>query len=80
MSVDLFKFSPEFDKDKPAGLPSNSYYLNTLDLVTLDGEFPPVIGNVLVWRDKHHVTDIYARTCRSFFEQSLNDFVPELFE
>lgn len=39
---------------------------------------PPVIGNILVWRDKHHLTASYARTIAPLLAQRLAARVPGL--
>lgn len=75
-----YAYSEKFDQDQPAGFPSNSYYLDTTDILAIDGEFPPVIGNVFVWRDYHHVTDMYAKTARNYFEEALKNYMPELLQ
>ena len=38
--------------------------LDLNDIVCPDGVCPMVIGNVIVWRDTHHITASYARTMR----------------
>lgn len=79
ISMDLFNYSQTFDHVQSAGFPQNSYYLDTAEILTVDRHFVPVIGNVIVWRDSHHITDLYARTSRNFFEDALTNFKPELF-
>lgn len=44
------------------GLPSNVEILDLLDFFCLGEHCPAVIGNVLVYRDEHHITATYART------------------
>ncbi|WP_313812451.1 acyltransferase family protein [Glutamicibacter sp.] len=41
------------------------------DQFCMDGTCPAVIGNVLVYRDKHHVSDTYMRTLVAVFGQRL---------
>lgn len=77
---DEYSYSSEFDHKHPASLAANSYYVDINEILEVDGEFLPIIGNVIVWRDTHHVTEAYAFTTRPFFEQALQDFVPDLFK
>lgn len=73
-----YKYDEKYDHASPDDHPINSYYLDTSDIFTADDKFPPVIGNILVWRNSHHVTDVYAKTTRDYFEDALEDFMPEL--
>ncbi|MGI6785053.1 MAG: SGNH hydrolase domain-containing protein [Gleimia sp.] len=77
---DEYSYSSEFDHKHPASLAANSYYVDINEILEVDGELLPIIGNVIVWRDTHHVTEAYAFTTRPFFEQALQDFVPDLFK
>lgn len=77
---DEYQYSAEFDHKHPASLASNGYYLDTTEILEVDGEFLPIIGNVIVWRDTHHATEAFASTTRPFFERALQDFVPDLFQ
>ncbi|KGF02712.1 hypothetical protein HMPREF1628_00485 [Actinomyces sp. S4-C9] len=77
---DEYQYSAKFDHKHPASLAPNSYYLDINEILEVDGEFQPIIGNVIVWRNTHHVTEAYASTTRPFFEQALQEFVPDLFQ
>ena len=72
------EYSKEYNTSKPAGHPSNSYYVDTSRIISIDDKFPPAIGNVWVWRDSSHITTMYAKTTRNFFEEALNEFTPDL--
>ena len=45
--------------------------VNVNDWICTDTDCPPVIGNVLVYRDEHHLTATYARTLTIAFESML---------
>jgi hypothetical protein len=45
--------------------------LDFSDQFCADGFCPAVIGNVLVYRDKHHVSDTYIRTLAPVFDARL---------
>jgi len=45
--------------------------LDFTDLVCPDGICPAVIGNVVVWRDSHHLTATYSRSMANFFAERL---------
>ena len=42
--------------------PQDVHLVDFTDLFCSQGQCPAVIGNVLVYRDKHHVTGTYMRT------------------
>lgn len=44
------------------GLPSNVIFADMSDYFCVDNTCPPVIGNVLVFRDTHHITTLYSET------------------
>lgn len=75
-----YKYSNKYNESNSVEHPRNSYYIDTSQIFTVADTFPPAIGNVWVWRDSNHVTDLYARTTRSFFEEAILDFVPDLIE
>jgi hypothetical protein len=41
------------------------------DLLCADGTCSPVVGNVLVYRDLHHLTGTYVRTLTPYLERRL---------
>ncbi|WP_053071783.1 SGNH hydrolase domain-containing protein [Cellulomonas sp. A375-1] len=45
------------------------------DVVCPADRCAPVIGNVLVWRDSHHLTATYARTTAPFLDEALTPLV-----
>ncbi|PRB70151.1 acyltransferase family protein [Arthrobacter sp. MYb213] len=45
--------------------------LDFSDQFCIDGRCPSVIGNVLVYRDKHHISDTYMRTLATVFGERL---------
>ncbi|OUZ07290.1 hypothetical protein BHE97_17470 [Aeromicrobium sp. PE09-221] len=50
--------------------------VRTRDLFCRDGECPTVIGNVIVYRDAHHITATYARTLGPILAERLADRLP----
>ena len=54
-----------------AGLEPRAGVLDFSDQFCADGFCPAVIGNVLVYRDKHHVSDTYVRTLAPVFGERL---------
>ncbi|WP_222566258.1 acyltransferase family protein [Actinomyces sp. HMSC065F11] len=78
LNRDDYGYSNKFDDAHHAEHPTNSYYVNTAAILTVDDTIPPVIGNVLVWRDSNHVTSLYSRSAREFFERALSEFQPGL--
>ncbi len=52
-----------------AGLPASVEVLDLTDYLCLDDHCPPVIGNVLVYRDAHHITSTFARTMAPAFHE-----------
>ena len=61
--------------DNPIGqldsLPSNVEVFDLLDYLCNGDDCPAVIGNVLVYRDGHHITSAYARTMAPVFVEPL---------
>jgi peptidoglycan/LPS O-acetylase OafA/YrhL len=52
--------------------------IDLTDTVCTADACAPVIGNVLVWRDKHHLTATYARSLAPLFADQLRARVPGL--
>jgi len=38
----------------------------------------PIVGNMLVWRDKHHFTSVFSQSLAPGFEAEMQDAVPHL--
>jgi hypothetical protein len=57
----------------PAGytVPRNVHPLDLTDLYCEATFCPPVIGNIMVYRDEHHITATYARTMGPFMAQAI---------
>lgn len=49
--------------------------LDFSDQFCVDGTCPAVVGNVLIYRDKHHITDTYMRTLIPVFGQRLQQAI-----
>lgn len=60
-------------------LPENTYSLDLTDHFCPEQQCSAVIGNVLVYRDSHHLTNEYVEKMIPHLERSLQDAVPELF-
>lgn len=45
--------------------------LDFSDYFCMDGTCPAVVGNVLVYRDKHHISDTYMRTLAPIFGERI---------
>ncbi|WP_449403004.1 acyltransferase family protein [Exiguobacterium artemiae] len=54
------------------------YKLDLTDYFRVDGEFRPVIGNVVIYRDVSHMTNSYAESFEPVFKQKLNEVVTDI--
>lgn len=54
------------------------YKLDLTDYFRVDGEFRPVIGNVVIYRDISHMTDTYAESFGPIFKEKLNEVVTDI--
>ncbi|MGL3807482.1 acyltransferase family protein [Paeniglutamicibacter sp. R2-26] len=66
-------FEPDDFTREAAALEPRVGVLDLSDQFCLDGFCPVVIGNVLVYRDKHHVSDTYMRTLAPVFGARLGE-------
>lgn len=57
--------------DKLESPPENVYYTDFTDRFCDDEYCKPVVGNVLVYRDKHHITAVYSSTLAPFVREEL---------
>jgi peptidoglycan/LPS O-acetylase OafA/YrhL len=66
----------------PVGLPlpSNVRFVDMIDLFCGTLTCPAIIGDVVVYRDKSHITDTYAGVLTPFLEQRMRSAVPWLFD
>lgn len=59
------------------GIPDNVSFADLSEYFCTDTNCPPVIGNVLVYRDQHHLTTLYSKTLgpalKEYLEPALND-------
>ncbi len=76
--VQLTSIKPKFDAIVAAAELSGGAVpvLDFAPLVCPDGVCRMVIGNVLVWRDLHHITNTYAETMAGAFERELVKAAP----
>jgi hypothetical protein len=52
-------------------VPDNVHLLDLSDYFCQDDVCPPVIGNVLVYRDKHHITTLYSASLARALKQEM---------
>ena len=57
--------------DKLDNPPENVHYVDLSDAFCTPGTCPPVIGNVLVYRDNGHITATYAKTLAPILKEEL---------
>ncbi|MCR8851124.1 acyltransferase [Rossellomorea sp. SC111] len=53
------------------GIPGNVTFADLSEYFCQDGSCPPVVGNVLVYRDYHHISTLYSRTLAGAVEKEL---------
>jgi peptidoglycan/LPS O-acetylase OafA/YrhL len=58
-------------------IPKNVRFLDFSDYFCQGAVCPPVIGNMLVYRDKHHITTLYASTLTEVLEKELTSILSE---
>ncbi|MCH8565419.1 acyltransferase [Nesterenkonia sp. LB17] len=82
---DELSCAPEFGKYADVdplsqlNLPENTYILDLTEHFCPEQKCSAVIGNVLVYRDSHHLTNEYVETMVPHLERALQKSVPELF-
>lgn len=64
--------------DKLDNKPGNVYYYDLSNYFCVDGQCDIVIGNILVYRDSHHITATYARSLAPFLKPYIMDTFKEL--
>ena len=47
------------------------YKLDLTDYFKVDGEFQPIIGNVIIYRDDNHISNTYAESFGPIFEEKI---------
>ncbi|CAN7193283.1 SGNH hydrolase domain-containing protein [Rossellomorea sp. LjRoot5] len=57
--------------DNTDGIPGNVTFADLSEYFCQDGTCPPVVGNVLVYRDYHHISTLYSRTMAGAVEKEL---------
>lgn len=62
-----------------ADLPEDTYTLDLTDHFCPAQQCSAVIGNVLVYRDSHHLTNEYVETMVPHLERNLQESMPQLF-
>lgn len=60
--------------------PSNVYYHDLTDYFCKDGKCDVVIGNILVYRDSHHITATYAETLAPILKPVVMEILKEVNE
>lgn len=59
-------------------LPEGATAIDLSDRICTQTHCPAVVGNVMVWRDSHHLTATYARTISPYLWQRLRSAEPSL--
>lgn len=57
------------------GIPENVTFADMSEYFCLSDTCPPVVGNVLVYRDKHHLTTLYAQTMGPIIKEHLQEIL-----
>lgn len=55
-----------------ADIPGSVYFLDLTDYVCEEDFCPAVVGNVLVYHDRHHLSATYARTLAPFLDSAIH--------
>ncbi|GAA1142903.1 acyltransferase family protein [Nesterenkonia lutea] len=82
---DAVECAPDFEKFASTDplteltLPENTYTVDLTDHFCPQQQCSAVIGNVLVYRDSHHLTNEYVETMVPHLERKLQESVPQLF-
>lgn len=61
---------------KLVDIPDNVYYADLSDYLCDEDYCRPVVGNVLVYRDKHHITSTYVKTMTPVLKEQLSNVLP----
>ncbi len=56
------------------------YKLDLTDYFRTDGEFRPVIGNVVVYRDQGHMTNTYSESFGPIFKKKIDEILKDVFK
>lgn len=59
-------------------IPKNVSFIDMSEYFCLNGSCPQVIGNVIVYRDLHHISNTYAKTLEAPLEIKLLNIIQEL--
>ncbi|GAA3073353.1 MULTISPECIES: acyltransferase family protein [Actinomycetes] len=70
----------EVDPLSTLELPSGASTVDLTDLFCPAGRCAAVIGNVVVYRDSHHLTNEYVETAAPYLEERVREVMPHLFE
>ncbi|UOQ46582.1 hypothetical protein MUN88_10730 [Gracilibacillus caseinilyticus] len=54
-------------------IPGNVYFANLSDQFCDDDTCYPVIGNVVVYKDQHHLTALYAKSMTDVLEEHIKE-------
>lgn len=53
------------------------HLLDLTDYFKVDGEFKPIIGNIVIYRDYDHITNTYAESFAPVFEKQFNEILKD---
>ncbi|GAA1178859.1 SGNH hydrolase domain-containing protein [Nesterenkonia xinjiangensis] len=62
------------------GLPPGTATVDLSELFCPQGQCAAIIGNVVVYRDSHHLTNEYVETAAPYLEDRVREAMPHLFE
>ncbi|WP_422123854.1 acyltransferase family protein [Planococcus sp. X10-3] len=65
--------SAEIPWENTDGIPENVSFADMSEYFCTDDVCPPVIGNVMIYRDEHHLTTMYSETMSSGLERYVLD-------
>ncbi|WP_227394331.1 acyltransferase family protein [Jeotgalibacillus aurantiacus] len=72
--------SEEAPWETTENIPSNVYFADLSEYFCTDEECPSVIGNVLIYRDNHHITATYAKTMAPALEEKIMEALSEIIQ
>lgn len=66
-------FWRQFEKEN-----KSLYKIDLTDYFKVNGEFQPVIGNVVIYRDNRHMTNTYSESFGDVFEEKINKILEDV--
>jgi peptidoglycan/LPS O-acetylase OafA/YrhL len=66
--------------DDDRGAPDNVSFIDLTDSFCTASACPAVVGNILVYRDSHHISVAYSLSLATAVERALREVAPQLFD